>query len=262
MNIVIRITVVALALICFSQSSAKGPEVISTVDEVNYMDLSIQLVEALKKGKSGNEQVAIFTNSSLSDISSQISTDDLKLAFWINVYNGYIIHILAKHPEYYDDRSAFFNEPYIQIAGQIMSFADIEHGILRRGQKGWGLGYIGSIFSPKYQRRLRPSERDYKIHFGLNCGAKSCPPVATYTSENVHEQLCERQSSYLAQKTSYDTNNKKVITSTLLSWFRGDFGGKKGAKTILKKEGLIPSMDVALEFGPYDWSLDLDNFVD
>jgi hypothetical protein len=27
-----------------------------------------------------------------------------------------------------------------------------------------------------------------RIHFALNCGAKSCPPIKTYSAENVRKQ--------------------------------------------------------------------------
>ncbi|KAJ1463592.1 hypothetical protein T484DRAFT_1874119 [Baffinella frigidus] len=32
-------------------------------------------------------------------------------------------------------------------------------------------------------------EVDCRIHFALNCGAKSCPPIKNFTAEAVQEEL-------------------------------------------------------------------------
>ena len=259
MNIFFRmplvLTTVLLSGFLYSQE-------VNVESEMDYMALSIEFMEALKSQSNTDEFVKIFAASTLEGIEQQIDTDEKKLAFWINIYNAYIIHTLDKNPELYEKRRAFFASSVIQIAGRLFSFSDIEHGILRRGQKLIGLGLIPSIFPPKYQKRLRPDIRDYRIHFGLNCGAKSCPPVAIFRPDTVLDQLCTLQMNYLTAKTTYDASTNTVTTTPLASWFRGDFGGKRGVKKLLYESGLIPSSKVKLKFGDYDWTLDLDMFVD
>ena len=36
-----------------------------------------------------------------------------------------------------------------------------------------------------------------RIHFALNCGAKSCPPIKTFTTEHVENELATATESYL-----------------------------------------------------------------
>ena len=67
---------------------------------------------------------------------------------------------------------------------------------------------------------------------------------------------------YLKAFTTYDETKNKVSTTPLFSWFRGDFGSKKGIKKILVERGLVPSKKVGLKFIDYDWTLDLDNFME
>jgi len=54
-----------------------------------------------------------------------------------------------------------------------------------------------------------------------------------------------------------------VKVNTLMSWFRGDFGGKAGAVEMLKKYNVIPQdADPSVSFLEYDWTLELGNYTD
>lgn len=239
-----------------------GIKTFNAKTEVGYMDLSIQMLNQIKNGESVDEIVKLFAESSLEVIENEINSDQIKIAFWVNVYNAYILYILNENPEYYEDRRSFFKKPFVKIAGQIMSFSDIEHGIIRGSQHEYFLGYMRRWFPPKYQKKLRPSKRDYRVHFALNCGAKSCPPIQILKLNQLEEQLNQMTATYLKSVSSYDAENKSVITTPLCSWFRGDFKGKKGIKKMLFDLDLIPTPKVKLEYGDYDWTLALNNFYE
>ena len=110
---------------------------------------------------------------------------------------------------------------------------------------------------------MRVNKPVFNVHFALNCGAKDCPPVAIYEWERLQEQFSKGTKTYLERTTKYKADTKEVTVTSLFSWFRGDFGGKSGVKKILKNNGLIPSTkDIDINYGNYDWTLDLDNFID
>jgi hypothetical protein len=54
-----------------------------------------------------------------------------------------------------------------------------------------------------------------------------------------------------------------VTVTPLMSWFRGDFGGKKGViKDFLVPYGIIPEgLDASLSYGDYDWNLELSEIL-
>ncbi|MEM9986429.1 MAG: DUF547 domain-containing protein, partial [Bacteroidota bacterium] len=159
-------------------------------------------------------------------------------------------------------RDDFFGEERITIAGQELSFDDIEHGILRRSKVKLGLGLVNNPFAGDFEAKMRVDKVDWHIHFALNCGAAACPPVEVYRASTVKQQLDNRARKYLKQTTVYLSAEEKVQVTSLMSWFRGDFGNLSGAKEILRAYGLIPQeSDPDLEFLPYDWTLDLDNFA-
>ena len=187
--------------------------------------LSEQFLTSIKNGKDTNDLKAKLYAFSLEDLENGLKTDAQKLAFWINIYNGYIQVILSEHPEKYDDRREFFKAEQIPIAGRLVSFAKIEHGIIRKSQWELGLGKIRKWFPNKFERKLRVDKRDYRIHFALNCGAKDCPPVAVYDSDRLEEQLNKGTEMYLKKSSEFNKEKNEVGVTSLFSWFRGDFGG-------------------------------------
>ncbi len=228
----------------------------------DYLQLSYEMLGELKEERQIDSQVDLLKSATMEELREQLDTDDKKYAFWINIYNAYILHILRADSTLYDDRRDFFKKKQFTIAGQEMSFADVEHGIIRRSQLQYFLGYIRNPFAPRYQRKLRPDDKEYRVHFALNCGAKSCPPIEILKADELEAQLNKLTETYLKKFTQYDSAKNEVTTTPLTSWFRGDFGGKGGTREILLGLGLIPTKKVDLKYGPYDWSLDLYNFAE
>ncbi|NNC35662.1 MAG: DUF547 domain-containing protein, partial [Croceitalea sp.] len=159
------------------------------VATTDFNSLSEQFLQHIKDNKDTKAIEDTLANTTLQELDNALVTDEQKYAFWLNIYNAYIQVILAEHPEYYDDRRDFFSKEKINIAGEMVSFAKIEHGIIRKSQWELGLGYFRKIFPDIFERKLRVNKRDYRIHFALNCGAKDCPPVAIYTPNRLKEQL-------------------------------------------------------------------------
>jgi len=228
----------------------------------NYLKISQNLLENIKDDKPVDDEVKTLKNSTLEDLTAQLKTDDQKLAFWINVYNAFIQLSLKENPEQYsdDNRSDFFSKDRVNIAGEKISFDDIEHGIIRSSMSKISMGYVKKIFRPKWERKLRVENIDWRIHFALNCGAKSCPPIAIYDPENIDRQLDYMTKTYLNEQTTYNPQTKSAETVILFSWFRGDFGGLDESKKILKAYNVTPEVPENFEFKTYNWTMLLDNF--
>lgn len=229
---------------------------------VNYQYTANRFIEAIRNGEDTKNYIEIFRYANHEELKAQLETDEQKKTFWINVYNGFIQVILSKNPEKYNDRGKFFKEKQINIGGEMVSFADIEHGILRRSQHDLLLGYWVKWFPPAFEKKFRVDRVDYRIHFALNCGARSCPPIAVYDIDRIEEQLNKSTESYLSAQTRFDAGTGIAYSTSLFAWFRGDFGGLAGIKNILYNLGLIPDRDVRIKTTTYDWTLALNQFVD
>lgn len=232
--------------------------------KVDYVQLSTDFLTNIRYNKPTDNQEKLLAEVSVDELNAQLDTDQKKLVFWINIYNGFIQKILSDSPELYEDRGSFFKKEQISIIQKELSFADIEHGIIRGAQFEYFLGYISNPFAASYKKKLGVDERDYRIHFALNCGAKDCPPVAIYTLEDYDEQMDKSTERYLKRITDYDDEKNEAHSSSLFSWFRGDFDGKSGIIDILKKHDAVPEDKVIrrIVFKNYDWTLDLGNYID
>ncbi len=253
-----------LLLMCTSIPENQSLPNESVNQDYPHVELSKDLIKTARNKAdytSIKEQLAQVSPEVLAE---ELNSDQAKKAFWINVYNGFVQHLLMNNPELFEDRGAFFGEARVTIAGKKLSFDDIEHGIIRGSRVKWLLGLIKDPFAGKYERTFRVDKTDGRIHFALNCGAKSCPYVAAYDARFMDEQLDEIAGQFLNRTSTYKPDEEKVYVTSLFSWFRGDFGGKKGVKkNFLKKYNVIPKdADPDLEFDKYDWTLELGNYAD
>ncbi len=223
--------------------------------------LSQNFLYAAKTGDGTQTYIDSIAHLDESQLQAQLGNDQKRLAFWLNLYNGFTQVILKKDPDQYQSRNAFFSANLIDVAGHRLSLDGIEHGILRHSKIKWSEGYLGKPFPPAFEKKMRVEKLDWRIHFALNCGAKSCPPIAFYEPEHIDQQLTTATRSYLKGECSYDEAANTVSVPALMGWFRGDFGGKKNIIIILKANKIIPQSSAPkLKFKPYDWNLYLNNY--
>ena len=241
---------------------SNGVLAIKNIPEVKLTEISQQLLLAAKTREPVDSFISILTRLPEKTLEEQLITDDQKKAFWINIYNAYTQIILSHNPGRYKDRSAFFSDRQIEIAGRKMSLDDIEHGILRHSKIKWSLGYFNKLFPSSFEKNSRVHKLDFRIHFALNCGATSCPPIAFYKPSQIDKQLDMATKAYLAGESEYRSVENKIYVPALLGWFRRDFGGKQKIRSLLKKLSVIPTgSNPAIRFKKYDWNLFIGNYT-
>lgn len=229
---------------------------------IDYNTLSENLLQAVIDNEDTQKLQDLLSQTTVEKLAEGLDSDAKRLAFWVNIYNSYIQIILREQPELYENRGAFFKLKQLPIAGLQLSFADVEHGIIRHSSLEYFLGYITNPFPPDYQEKLRVENKDWRIHFALNCGAKDCPPVAVYTADNLDYEFDYMSKRYLNNYSEVDSSKKEVHTAQLFAWFRGDFGGSSGIRDILVNYDVIPeSPRYTMQQKKYDWTLKLDNFI-
>ncbi len=251
--------IVRNALLSFALISLTIQQSNATMTDTNYVSISQQLLYAVRTRDRSDTFIKLLADADEKSLQKELLADALKKAFWLNIYNAYVQKLLSENPGKYKNRNAFFSDKQIVIAHHKLSLDDIEHGILRRSKIKWGLGYLNKPFAGKFEKTFRIATLDKRIHFALNCGAKSCPPIAYYDPEKIEIQLKLATTNYLKNETEYDSTSNTIYLPKIMDWFRGDFGGKKGIKIMLKEYGIIKN-DVTIKFKKYDWTLFLSNY--
>ena len=229
--------------------------------DIGLIKISQQLLLAAKTHEPTDSLVNVIRKITEEELTEQLTTDNYKKVFWINLYNAFTQLILSKNPEKYKKRGSFFGDKQIQIAGRKLSLDDIEHGILRHSKIKWSLGYLNKLFPPGFEKRQRVDTLDYRLHFSLNCGARSCPPIAFYQPEQLGRQLDMATKVYLQGDAEYFELENKVALPAIMGWFRRDFGGKKKMIALLQSLQIVPEeKNPAIKFKDYNWNLFLENY--
>lgn len=249
-----------LFLLTGTATTASAQEIQPSAEN-KFTQASQQLLLKVKRRESADSIIQFLQQISPAELYQELNNDNKKKAFWLNIYNAFTQLSLSQNPDQYKKRAQFFGQKNIIIAGRRLSLDRIEHGLLRRSKIKWSMGYINRFFPSSFERKHRVDTVDYRIHFALNCGAKSCPPIAFYRAEQLDKQLDLATRVYLRNEAVYDTIKHQIALPAIMSWFSGDFGGKRKMKELLRKIGVIPhDADPSIKFKKYDWNLYLDNY--
>ena len=175
---------------------------------------------------------AYLANLSANPVQNSWSRNE-KLAYWINAYNANTIKLIVN------------NYPVSKIT-------DLEGGKpwdkkwIKLGSKTYSLNNIENDI-------IRPQFKEPRIHFAVNCAAKSCPTLMNkaWFPENLERDF-EKMTKAFVNNTSYnDISSGGASISKIFEWYGEDFGD---VKAFINKYSST-KVNGSLNFKEYDWSL-------
>lgn len=205
------------------------------VAELTYEETSSELLNAIKSKKNTAEYIQKLKEADLEELAMELNTESKKTAFWVNAYNGYVQYYLEENPDAFDNPEFFLSKEIINIGGEELSIDQIETDIFRFTEPAITRGLLDNVFHSDFIKTFRLEERDARIHFVLNNGAEDAPVIPFLNPANLEKELEKRTAAYLKKHTTYDSKENVATTSTLLDWYRKDFGGKNGIADYLKR---------------------------
>lgn len=179
---------------------------------------------------------------------TQMAEND-RFAFYINAYNAYTIKLILKNfkngqpPSSIKDIGSFFSKPwsikFVKIGGKTYTLDNIEHDI------------------------LRPTFKDPRVHFAVNCASRSCPPLISvpYSGAKLDQQLDAGTRAFINNEQENRLEGTTLYVSSIFKWFKEDFqNGPVGFFEIygqgeLKKELAAKKDRIKVKYLDYDWSL-------
>eukprot|EP00554_Chaetoceros_debilis_P007967 CAMPEP_0194079318 /NCGR_PEP_ID=MMETSP0149-20130528/5542_1 /TAXON_ID=122233 /ORGANISM="Chaetoceros debilis, Strain MM31A-1" /LENGTH=518 /DNA_ID=CAMNT_0038760777 /DNA_START=97 /DNA_END=1653 /DNA_ORIENTATION=- len=192
-----------------------------------------------------------------------------RTAFIINIYNLMIKYAQIKHgvPTNNLQRAKFFSNIRVNIGGEDYSFQELENGILRaNATPPYSLTKI--FAQSDYRIRHVLEKVDCRIHFALNCGARSCPPVKKFSSADLEEELrivalafCEQDDN-----VKLDEERNEILLNTIFKWYKPDFLSSdsefpstivqflRGERKLILKRMISGGKKIKLKYNSYDWS--------
>lgn len=188
--------------------------------------------------------------------------DGPRLAFWINVYNALVLHAIAGLGV---KRSVarvwnFFGRAAYRVGGFVLSPDDVEHGVLR-GNRRRPIPPLRAFGARDPRRALALASLDPRIHFAINCGARSCPPIGIYRAAAIDTQLDLATRGFVNDEVRLE--HGRIVCSRLFKWYRRDFDAAGGLGAFLlryledgpARRALSGAAAPRLAFRGWDWSL-------
>lgn len=171
-----------------------------------------------------------LTNTKLSSLSK-----NEKLAFWINAYNAYTIKLILNNYPVNSITDLEGGKPWdkkwINLDGKTLSLNNIENDI------------------------IRPTFNEPRIHFAVNCAAKSCPPLLNkaWTASNLESNF-EKQTKKFVNNSQYNNISASSIKiSQIFNWYKVDFGNV--VSFLNKYSNVKIDANAQVEHLEYDWAL-------
>lgn len=228
-----------------------------------WTDWSAELIIGQQSNSNIAEQLEMLQEFSAIELSNSLKNDAQKKAFWINTYNALVQYNLTKDATLFKKKSTFYRMPLLSLKDKQLSLDDIEHGILRKSQIKYGMGYFTHPFASDVEQILRIEQRDPRIHFALNCGARNCPPIRVYHPDQLEDELEENSAAFLEKVSLFDPDKNSLNTTPLFRWFKGDFGGEVGMLKLFKHfKVLKEDQNPNIAYNEYDWTLTLHHYVE
>lgn len=157
------------------------------------------------------------------------------MAYWINAYNAFTVKLILKNHPTTSIKNIDGGNPWdtkwIKLAGSTYSLNQIENDILRR-QYG-----------------------DARIHFAVNCAAKSCPPLhnRAFTAKNLNATLSQLTRKFINNPAFNTLGAKELRLSRIFDWYQSDFGNLIG---FLSQYTDVPiAEDATIQYNEYEWIL-------
>lgn len=192
----------------------------------------------------------------------RFATENDALAYWLYAYNAYVIFsIVTNWPL---ESVADLKAPIEAVRGQ---------GFLQRLRYRFG----GTAYSLLHVEQNIISERykDPRIHFVLNCGTESCPPMAVDLSAGEElESMLDRAARDFVTNPAHvavDEENRVIALSPLFDMHEEDFlghlqlRGRPASRGVVDyvasvaddalRRKLVNAEDYEICFDAYDWSI-------
>ncbi len=207
-------------------------ELLNSILQTYVSDQGVVNYAGLKKNASTLEEyIKLLENNPIADEWSR----NEKLAYWINAYNAFTLKLIIDH---YPLKSIIdleggkpWDKQWIQLNGKSLSLNNIENDI------------------------IRPDFQEPRIHFAVNCAAKSCPPLLNqaWTAENMETNLAKQSRKFINNANYNSIKKSSIEISKIFEWYAEDFGDLP--KFLNQFLEVSIESTVSINYKEYDWSL-------
>ncbi len=189
---------------------------------------------------SDESQLDMYIDLLSNNVPQNSWSDNKKLAYWINAYNAHAIKIVIDNwplnsiMDISQSGNNAFDIPFISLGSNTYSLNNIENDI------------------------IRVQFNEPRIHFAVNCAAKSCPKLLNYayTESNLQNSLQQNTIAFINDAFYNTISSNSVEVSQLFNWYGVDFTQNGSVIDYLNQySNTSINTGATVDFKFYDWSL-------
>jgi len=167
-------------------------------------------------------------------------SENEKLAYYINLYNAYTLQFIINKLPLKSPKDAkygasdIWNLHLVKFGKKTITLTQLENDIIR----AFG---------------------DPRVHFAINCGAHSCPPLMNraFIAETLDADLTKLTKDFINNPSSNIIKPKKLQLSKIFEWYVVDF--KTKGTTLIDFINKYTDVEISpkakIEYLPYNWDL-------
>lgn len=158
-----------------------------------------------------------------------------KLAYWINLYNAATVRLIIQ------------NYPTTSIT-KINGGKPWDKKVVKIGSKSYSLNQIENDI-------IRPKFKEPRIHFAVNCAAKSCPKLmnSAFMPDKLSSQLSKQARGFI-NGSKNDIASNKIAISKIFEWYADDFGSSV-VDYLNKYSSVKIDAGTPINYKEYNWDL-------
>jgi hypothetical protein len=158
-----------------------------------------------------------------------------QMAYWINAYNAFTVKLILDNYPLSSITKLHKGKPW-----------DVKW--IKLGEKTYSLNNIENDI-------LRPQFKDARIHFVVNCAARSCPPLLNqaFTATNLNVNLDALAKKFINNAAFNKLSADKIEVSKIFDWYAADFG--KLVDFLNKYSSTKINAQAKLSYLEYNWAL-------
>ena len=156
-----------------------------------------------------------------------------QLAYYINLYNATTLRLILDHHPVASIQDIHggkpWDQPIVKFGDRTVSLNQLENEI------------------------IRPTFKEPRIHFAVNCAAKGCPPLRNeaFVANRLEAQLQEQTREFVNDDRYNSVDGQMLRLSRIFDWYGEDFGD---VENFVGRYRDVPA-GAEVNFVDYDWSL-------
>lgn len=159
-----------------------------------------------------------------------------KLAYWINLYNATTVKLILDHYPLKSITDLYGGKPW-------------DKKLVTIGSKSYSLNKIENDI-------IRPKFNDARIHFAVNCAAKSCPKLmnSAFMPDKLNYQL-NKQAKAFINSSKNNISPDAITISKIFEWYKDDFKHGDVIAFLNQYSNTKINPNASINYNEYDWNL-------